>query len=101
MSDAAVMVSALPILAGLNIHVAYAAALMIALPPLAAALSVAHVGSKFLDCCARQPEAMGELTGKFIIIGGLIDGLAVISICMGVVMFFVNPLASSVVALVV
>lgn len=100
MSDATVIISALPILAGLNVHVAYAAALMVALPPMAAAFAMAQVGSKFLDCCARQPESIDALTGKLLMIGALIDGGAILSICLGMAVIFTNPYASSLMALV-
>ncbi len=99
MSDPTVVLSLAPILAALNGQVAYAAALMIALPAIAAACSLAHLGAKFLDCASRQPESIGPLTTRMLLIAGLIDAGAMMSIIFGVVVIFSNPFVGSITSL--
>ncbi|MBM4222444.1 MAG: F0F1 ATP synthase subunit C [Gammaproteobacteria bacterium] len=99
MSDLSTIQALAPILASLNSQVAYAAALMIALPAMCAAFSLAFLGSKFLECISRQPEASSLLTGRFFIVAGMIDAAAIIAMGMGILAMFVNPYASAIVAL--
>jgi F-type H+-transporting ATPase subunit c len=79
------------VVAQLNMHVCYATAIMIALPAIGASIGVSMLGSKFLDCAARQPEAVGMMTTRLLILAGLIDGTAIISIGMGAALLFANP----------
>jgi F-type H+-transporting ATPase subunit c len=99
MSDPTVALSLAPIIAGLNGQVVYAAALMIALPAIAAAFGLAHVGAKFLDCAARQPEAIGPLTARLLIIAALVDAGAIMSIGIGAMIVISNPFMSSIMVL--
>lgn len=99
MSDLTVIQLMAPILAGLNGQVAYAAALMIALPAVGAAMSLAFLGSKFLECVSRQPEAAELLTARLFIIAGMIDAAAIIAMGMGILVMFMNPYASSLLGL--
>ncbi len=100
MSDPTAALALAPILAGLNGQVAYAAALMMALPAMAAAFSLAYLGAKFLDCAARQPEAIGPLTTRVLILAALVDAGAILSIVFGAAILFTNPFASSIISLV-
>ena len=99
MSDASVVLALAPVLAGLNGQVVYAAALMIALPAIAAAFGLAYVGGKFLDCAARQPESMGPLTVRLLVIAALVDAGAIMSIGIGAMVVIANPFASSILSL--
>jgi len=99
MSDPSVVVALAPILAGLNGQLIYSSAMMIAFPAIAAAFSMAYIGGKFLDCAARQPEAIGPLTSRLLVIAGLTDGIAMVSIAFGAAFVFANPLVGSITAL--
>jgi F-type H+-transporting ATPase subunit c len=79
------------LVANLNSHVAYAAALMIALPAIGGSIGIAILGSKFLECVARQPEVGSTLTTKMFTLAGMIDGIAIISMGMGMLLIFTNP----------
>ncbi len=100
MSDPTAALALAPIIAGLNGQVAYAGALMMALPAIAAAASLAYLGARFLDCATRQPEIMEPLTKRLLLIAALVDAGALLSIVFGVTIAFANPFASSIVALV-
>lgn len=84
-------------IAQLNSNAYLATAIIFAFPAMAASLGIAMLGSKFLDCAARQPEAVGMMATRMFILAGLIDGVAIISIVMGVIMMFTNPYATQVV----
>lgn len=84
-------------IAQLNMHVCYATAMMIAFPAIGASIGVSMLGSKFLECAARQPEAIGMMTSRMIILAGLIDGTAIISIGMGAALLFSNPFVAQVI----
>lgn len=84
-------------IAQLNMHVCYATAMMIALPAIGASIGVSMLGSKFLECAARQPEAVGMMTTRMLILAGLIDGTAIISIGMGAALLFANPFVAQVI----
>lgn len=83
--------------AQLNMQVCYATAMMIAFPAIGASIGVSMLGSKFLESAARQPEAAGMLTTRMYVLAGLIDGTAIISIAMGIVVLFTNPFVEQVV----
>lgn len=69
---------------------AIAAALMMGLAALGAAIGIGVLGGKFIEGIARQPELKGMLMGNMFLIAGLVDALAVISVCMGLLLMFAN-----------
>ncbi len=97
MSDLATSVSVLQLIAQLNASVSYAAALMIAIPAVFGAMSLAYLGSRFLDCAARQPEAEGTLFGRLLVIAALVDAAVILSLSLGIYVIVVNPFVSTLV----
>ena len=69
-----------------------AVGLMIGLAGLGAAIGVALVGSKFLEGAARQPESAAALQPKLFVIAGLVDAIFIISVAVGLLFAFSNPL---------
>jgi F-type H+-transporting ATPase subunit c len=67
-------------------------AFMIGLAAVAAALGVAMVGSRFLESAARQPEMMNALQPKLFVIAGLVDAIFIITVAVGLMFAFANPL---------
>lgn len=67
------------------------AALLISLGALGTAIGFGLLGGKFLEGVARQPELGGMLMIRMFIVAGLVDAFAVISIVMGLLLFFSNP----------
>lgn len=78
---------------------AIAAALLIGLAALGAAVGFGVLGGKFLEGIARQPELGSLLMGRMLLMAGLIDALAIISIVMGLLLMFAqNPFVKPVLA---
>lgn len=77
---------------------AIAVGLLIGLPALGTAIGFGLLGGKFLEGIARQPELKGMLMVNMFIIAGLVDAFAAISIAMGFIVMFVNPLLTQVMA---
>lgn len=76
-----------------QIATAIIAGLMICLAAFGTALSFAHLGGKFLESIARQPELGPILLMRMFIMAGLIDAFAAISVASGLLLFFgKNPL---------
>ena len=76
---------------------AIAAALLIGLAAMGTAIGFGILGGKFLEGVARQPELTGMLMGRMFLMAGLVDAFAVISIVMGLYLFFAgNPFAAAV-----
>lgn len=67
------------------------AALLISLGALGTAIGFGLLGGKFLEGVARQPELGPMLMIRMFIVAGLVDAFAVISIVMGLLLFFSNP----------
>jgi F-type H+-transporting ATPase subunit c len=67
-------------------------AFMISMAAVAAALGIALVGSRFLESAARQPEMMNALQPKLFVIAGLIDAIFIITVAVGLMFAFANPL---------
>jgi len=59
-------------------NVAIACAMIISLGAVAACLGIAHMGGKYLESSARQPELMNDLQVKMFILAGLIDAAFII-----------------------
>ncbi len=68
-----------------------AAAFMFGLSALGAALGFAILGGKYLEGAARQPEMMGPLLIRFLIIGGLLDAIPMIAAGIALLYTFANP----------
>lgn len=76
---------------------AVAAALLIGLASLGTAIGFGVLGGKFLEGVARQPELTPMLMMRMFLMAGLVDAFAVISIVMGLYLFFAtNPFLSAV-----
>lgn len=71
---------------------ALAAGLLISMAALGAGIGFGLLGGKFLEGVARQPELNAMLMVRMFIVAGLVDALAVISVVMGLLLFFAeNP----------
>lgn len=76
---------------------AVAAGLLIGLASLGTAIGFGVLGGKFVEGVARQPELSNMLMVRVLIMAGLVDAFAVISIVMGLILFFTNgPFVSAV-----
>jgi len=80
------------LLAQIQSTTAIAIGLMIGLAGLGAAVGIGLVGSRFLESAARQPEMMNALQPKLFVIAGLVDAIFIISVAVGLMFAFANPL---------
>lgn len=81
------------LITSVQIVTAICAALLICIAALGTAFSFAHLGGKFLESIARQPELGPILLMRMFIMSGLIDAFAAISVATGLLLFFgKNPL---------
>ncbi len=71
---------------------AIAIGIMVGLAGLGAALGVALVGSRFLESATRQPDMMNALQPKLFVIAGLVDAIFIITVAVGLMFAFANPL---------
>lgn len=69
---------------------AVAAGLLIGLASLGTAIGFGVLGGKFVEGVARQPELSGLLLVRVFIMAALVDAFAVISIVMGLILFFTD-----------
>lgn len=77
---------------------AVAAGLLIGLASLGTAIGFGVLGGKFVEGVARQPELSNMLMVRVLIMAGLVDAFAVISIVMGLLLFFTKgPFLSAVI----
>ncbi len=79
------------IIAGIQQYTILAVAIMIGLAAIGAALGLGLVGSKFLEGVSRQPEMMGPLFPKLLVIGGLVDAVFIITVAVGLFFALANP----------
>ena len=77
----------------LNSALAITSGLIVAFGAVAAAVSIALVGSKYLEASARQPELIEPLQTKLFLIAGLIDAAFLIGVAVALLFAFVNPFA--------
>lgn len=78
---------------------AVGAGLLVGLASLGTAIGFGILGGKFVEGVARQPELSNMLMVRVLIMAGLVDAFAVISIVLGLLLFFTNgPFLSNVVA---
>lgn len=87
------MEMSLQVLGQLNGLTAIAVALLIALPALGTAIGFGVLGGKYLEGVARQPELSGMLLGRMFIVAAFVDAFAAISIAIGFLVLYANPLA--------
>jgi len=73
-------------------YMAIGIGLIIGLGALGACIGIGIMGAKFLESAARQPELTPMLTGRMLLLAGLIDAAFIIGV--GLAMFFAtgNPL---------
>ncbi len=69
---------------------AIAAGLLIGLASMGTAIGFGILGGKFVEGVARQPELSNLLMVRVLIMSALVDAFAVISIVMGLLLFFTN-----------
>ncbi|ACA11499.1 F0F1 ATP synthase subunit C [Xylella fastidiosa] len=74
---------------------ALAIGIMIGLAALGAGLGLAIMAGKFLESAARQPELIPLLQVRMFISAGLIDAAFIISVAVGLLLAFANPLSST------
>ncbi len=78
---------------------AIASGLLIGLASLGTAIGFGILGGKFVEGVARQPELSNMLMVRVLIMAGLVDAFAVISIVMGLLLFFTDgPFISNILA---
>lgn len=65
-----------------------AVALLIGFGALGTAIGFGHLGGKFLESAARQPELAPQLQVKMFIVAGLIDAIAMIGVGIGLYLLF-------------
>lgn len=82
------------LLAHIQSMTAISIGLMIGLAAVGAALGVAWVGARFLESASRQPELMNTLQPRLFVIAGLVDAIFIISVAVGLMFAFANPLLS-------
>ena len=69
--------------------------IMIGLAALGAGLGLAIMAGKFLESAARQPELIPVLQVRMFITAGLIDAAFIISVAVGLLLAFANPLSAA------
>lgn len=86
------MESILTNLAQVQASTALAIGIMIGLAALGAGLGLAIMAGKFLESAARQPELIPVLQVRMFITAGLIDAAFIISVAVGLLFAFANPM---------
>ncbi len=89
------METALTALASVQASTVLAIGIMIGLAALGAGLGLAIMAGKFLESAARQPELIPVLQVRMFITAGLIDAAFIISVAVGLLFAFANPLATA------
>ncbi len=82
------------LLATVQASTALAIGIMIGLAALGAGLGLAMMAGKFLESAARQPELIPVLQVRMFITAGLIDAAFIITVAVGLMFAFANPLIS-------
>ena len=57
------------------------------------ALGVGSVGAKLIESTARQPTEASMLLTKAFLMAGMLDALPILSVAIGLLLLFANPLA--------
>ena len=89
---------ALTSFAQIQASTALAIGIMIGLAALGAGLGLAIMAGKFLESAARQPELIPVLQVRMFITAGLIDAAFIISVAVGLLLAFANPLSAALLA---
>ena len=89
------MESILTNLAQVQASTALAIGIMIGLAALGAGLGLAIMAGKFLESAARQPELIPVLQVRMFITAGLIDAAFIISVAVGLLLAYANPLSAA------
>ena len=92
------METALTALASVQASTVLAIGIMIGLAALGAGLGLAIMAGKFLESAARQPELIPVLQVRMFITAGLIDAAFIISVAVGLLLAFANPLSAALLA---
>ena len=92
------MENALTALAQVQSSTVLAVGIMIGLAALGAGLGLAIMAGKFLESAARQPELIPVLQVRMFITAGLIDAAFIISVAVGLLLAFANPLSAALLA---
>jgi F-type H+-transporting ATPase subunit c len=87
------METSLQVLGQLNGLTLVAVGLLIALPALGTAIGFGILGGKYLEGVARQPELSSMLLGRMFIVAAFVDAFAAISIAIGFLVLYADPLA--------
>ncbi len=66
----------------------FAVAIILSVAAFSTAFGFAHLGSKLLDNCARQPEMASNLQTKTFIMAGLLDAVPMISVGLAMLILF-------------
>lgn len=85
----------LALLADVQAATALAIGIMIGLAALGAGLGLAMMAGKFLESAARQPELIPVLQVRMFLTAGLIDAAFIITVAVGLLFAFANPLAAA------
>ena len=86
------MEAILSILGNVQASTALAIGIMIGLGALGAGIGMALMAGKFLESAARQPELIPVLQVRMFITAGLIDAAFIITVAVGLMFAFANPL---------
>ena len=81
-------------LASVQASTVLAVGIMIGLAALGAGIGLAIMAGKLLESAARQPELIPVLQVRMFITAGLIDAAFIISVAIGMLFAFANPLVS-------
>jgi F-type H+-transporting ATPase subunit c len=92
------MEAILTTLATVQASTAMAIGIMIGLAALGAGLGMALMAGKFLESAARQPELIPVLQVRMFLTAGLIDAAFIITLAVGLMFAFANPLANEIIS---
>lgn len=67
---------------------------------LGTAIGFGLLGGKFLEGAARQPEMVGMLQSRMLLMAGLVDAVAMINIALSMWFIFANPFQQALVVFV-
>ena len=74
----------------MQIITAIIAACMISIAAIGTTIGFSHLGGKFLESTARQPELAQLLMMRMFLMAGLIDAFAAIAVAVGLLLIFGN-----------
>jgi len=77
----------------MNEFVVLAVAILIGGAAIGSAIGVGSVGAKLIEATARQPTEADTLQSKAFLMAGMLDALPILSVAIGLLLLFANPLA--------